>query len=235
MSNASGIAAILGIDASRAACSAAVLRDGRLLAAEGAAMARGQAEVLPPMIERVLATAGIAHRDIGAIAVPVGPGSFTGIRIALAAARGLALVTQARLIGIDGFAAALEAANATRPALVAIETGRGSYFVRRFGGNPADDTAVAILEAAAIAPLAPRDAFHLVAPAELDAIFADRADMRPMTANVADLAHAAARIALRILASDGRGSDGAALPPRPLYVAPPAVTMAAVTMAAQDR
>ncbi|MDZ4734890.1 MAG: tRNA (adenosine(37)-N6)-threonylcarbamoyltransferase complex dimerization subunit type 1 TsaB [Rhodospirillaceae bacterium] len=227
---ASTATTILGIDASRAACSAAVLREGRVLASDGQAMARGQAEVLPPMIERVLATAGIAHRGIGAIAVPVGPGSFTGIRIALAAARGLALVTQARLIGIDGFAAALEVAKATRPALVAIETGRGSYFVRRFGADPTDDTAVAILEAAAIAPLAPHGAFHLVAPAELEAIFADRADMLPMTANVADLAQAAARIASRILASDGRGSDGAALPARPLYVAPPTVTMAA-----QDR
>ncbi|MEX2295883.1 MAG: tRNA (adenosine(37)-N6)-threonylcarbamoyltransferase complex dimerization subunit type 1 TsaB [Dongiaceae bacterium] len=227
---ASGATTILGIDASRAACSVAVLRDGRMLAAEGQAMARGQAEVLPPMIERVLATAGIAHRDVGAIAVPVGPGSFTGIRIALAAARGLALVTQARIIGIDGFAAALEAAGAARPALVAIETGRGSYFIRRFGSDPTDDTAVAILDANAIAPLAPRGAFHLVAPTELDAVFADRADMQSMTANVVDLAQAAARIASRILAEDGSGSDGAALPPRPLYVAPPAVTMAA-----QDR
>jgi tRNA threonylcarbamoyladenosine biosynthesis protein TsaB len=202
-------------------------------------MARGQAEVLPPMIERVLAKAGVAHSAIEAIAVPVGPGSFTGIRIALAAARGLALVTGARIVGIDGFAAALEAAHATRPALIAIETGRGSYFVRRFGsdsvsdsaGDPAGDTAVAILDAVALTALAPAGTFHLVAPAELETTFAARPDAAAppdaiwKPAAFAELAPAAARIAARILASDGRGPDGAALPPRPLYAAPPAVTM----------
>jgi tRNA threonylcarbamoyladenosine biosynthesis protein TsaB len=173
----------------------------------------------------VLAKAGVAHSAIDAIAVPVGPGSFTGIRIALAAARGLALVTGARIVGIDGFATALEAANATRPALVAIETGRGSYFVRRFGSDPASDTAVAILDADALTTLAPAGRFHLVAPAVLEAAFAARPDAIWKPAALAGLAPAAAWIAARILASDGRGHDGAALPPRPLYVAPPAVTM----------
>jgi tRNA threonylcarbamoyladenosine biosynthesis protein TsaB len=220
-----GAPTILGIDASRAACSAAVLRGGILLAAGGQAMARGQAEVLPPTIERVLAKAGIVHSAIDAIAVPVGPGSFTGIRIALAASRGLALVTGARLVGIDGFAAALEAAGAIRPALVAIETGRGSYFVRRFDSDPAGDTAVAILEADALTVLAPAGRFDLVAPAELETAFAARTDAIRKPVALVELAQAAARIAARILASDGRGPDGAALPARPLYVAPPAITM----------
>ncbi|MEX2200949.1 MAG: tRNA (adenosine(37)-N6)-threonylcarbamoyltransferase complex dimerization subunit type 1 TsaB [Dongiaceae bacterium] len=220
-----GSATILGIDASRAACSAAILREGNMLAAEGQTMARGQAEVLPTMIERVLGKAGIVHSAIDTIAVLVGPGSFTGIRIALAAARGLALVTGARIVGIDGFAAALEAADATRPALIAIETGRGSYFVRRFDGDIAGATAVAILDADALATLAPAGRFHLVAPAEVEATFAARPDAVWKPAALAGLAPAAARIAARILASDGRGPDGAALAPRPLYVAPPAVTM----------
>ena len=222
---ASNTTTILGIDASRAACSAAVLRGGIVLATEGQAMTRGQAEILPPTIERVLAKAGIVHSAIDAIVVPVGPGSFTGIRIALAASRGLALVTGARLIGIDGFAAALEAAGATRPALVAIETGRGSYFVRRFDSDPAGDTAVAILEANALVALAPAGRFDLVVPAELEAAFAVRADAIAKPAALVELAQAAVRIAARILASDGRGPDGAALPPRPLYVASPAITM----------
>jgi tRNA threonylcarbamoyladenosine biosynthesis protein TsaB len=216
---------LLGIDSSRAACSAALLCGGRVLAAEGLAMERGQAEALPPMIERVLAKAGIAHRDIAAIAVPVGPGSFTGIRIALAAARGLALVTGARLIGIDGFAAAREAAGAGRPALVAIETGRGTYFVRRFAANPGDDTAVAILDADALMALAPGGRFHLVAPPALEAAFAEHRAATSMPAVLTDLAQAVARIADRILSNDGRGADGAPLPPRPLYVAPPAITL----------
>jgi len=223
------VPAILALDASRAACSVAVLRDGAIVASDGAAMARGQAEAMMPMVARVLTRAGMKAADAGIVAVPVGPGSFTGIRIALSAARGLALATGARLVGIDGFRVALEAARAARPAVVAIDTGRGDWFARRFGRDAGNDTAAAQLGADDIASLFPPDAFDLVAPDDLVAALAASNRMsaaarhRPL--DLSSLAIAAAQIAARIEADGGRGPDGAALPARPLYIAPPAVTM----------
>ena len=221
--------AILALDASRAACSVAVLRDGAIVAADGTAMARGQAEAMMPMVERALATAGLKAADAGIIAVPVGPGSFTGIRIALSAARGLALATGARIVGIDGFRVALEAAGAARPAVVAIDSGRGDWFVRRFARDKTDDTAAAQLGADDVASLFPSDSFDLLAPDDLIAAVAASkrlpAQARHRPLDLTRLAIAAAQIAARIEADRGRRPDGAALPPRPLYIAPAAITM----------
>ena len=223
------IPVILALDASRAACSAAVLRDGKIVAAEGTAMARGQAEAMMPMVADVLAKAGLQAGDAAIVAVPVGPGSFTGIRIALSAARGLALATGARIVGIDGFRVALEAADASRPAVVAIDSGRGDWFARRFARDAGDDTAPAQLGAGDVAALFPSGAFDLVAPDDLVAAVTalERlpATVRHRPLDLARLAIAAAQIAARIEADFGRGPDGAALPARPLYIAPPAVTM----------
>lgn len=223
------VPAILALDASRAACSAAVLRDGTLVAAEGAAMARGQAEAMMPMVARVLTKAGMQAADAGVIAVPVGPGSFTGIRIALSAARGLALATGARIVGIDGFRVALEAAGAEGPSVVAIDSGRGDWFARRFAHDRTNDTAPAQLGADDVAALFPSAAFDLVAPDDLIVALTASgrlpASARNRPLDLARLAIAAAQIAARIESDGGRGPDGAALPPRPLYIAPPAVTM----------
>ncbi|MGE5261644.1 MAG: tRNA (adenosine(37)-N6)-threonylcarbamoyltransferase complex dimerization subunit type 1 TsaB, partial [Actinomycetota bacterium] len=95
---------ILAMDTSMGACSAAVLcADGtaQSLHAREALMALGHAEALMPMVQEVLAKAGIAARELDLIAATVGPGSFTGVRIAIAAARGLALATEAKLYGTD--------------------------------------------------------------------------------------------------------------------------------------
>lgn len=83
-------AAVLAFDTACDACSAAVWRDGAVLAREFVAMARGQSEALLPMIERVMAAAKLEFADLAAIGVTVGPGAFTGLRIGLAAARAIA-------------------------------------------------------------------------------------------------------------------------------------------------
>lgn len=98
---------ILALDTSMGACSAAVLCAGdgtRALHARQIEMPRGHAEALMPMVQEVMAEAGIEPRDLDVIAATVGPGSFTGVRIAIAAARGLALVTKAKLFGTDSLA-----------------------------------------------------------------------------------------------------------------------------------
>lgn len=95
---------ILALDTSMGACSAAVLRaDGaaRALHLREQPMERGHAEALMPMVREVMQDAGLAFGALDLIAATTGPGSFTGVRIAIAAARGLALVTRAKLYGTD--------------------------------------------------------------------------------------------------------------------------------------
>lgn len=94
---------ILGFDTSAAHCAAALLCGTRVVAMRGEEMTRGQAERLMPLLEEVLAEAGIVWGDLARIGVGVGPGNFTGIRIGVSAARGLALALEIPAIGITGF------------------------------------------------------------------------------------------------------------------------------------
>jgi tRNA threonylcarbamoyladenosine biosynthesis protein TsaB len=125
---------VLGFDTSAAACSAALWRDGAVAAREHLAMARGHAEALIPMIERVMRGTGYGALD--AVAVTVGPGAFTGLRIGLAAARGIALAAAIPPIGVSAFAAVAaaipEGARAGRVIAVAIDTKRGDVYLQCF-------------------------------------------------------------------------------------------------------
>ena len=128
---------ILALDTSMGACSAAVLRAGdgtRRLHALHVEMPRGHAEALMPMVEEVLADAEIEARDLDLIAATVGPGSFTGVRIAIAAARGLALATGAKLFGTDSLtvmarAARLAGATPQGPFAIAVDARRGMLYL----------------------------------------------------------------------------------------------------------
>jgi len=127
---------ILALDTSMGACSAAVLRasDGtQRLNALQVEMQRGHAEALMPMVDEVMREAGVGAGDLDLIAATVGPGSFTGVRIAIAAARGLALVTQAGLFGTDSLtvmarAALTEGLVADGPFAVAVDARRGMLY-----------------------------------------------------------------------------------------------------------
>lgn len=94
---------VLGFDTSAAHCAAALLRGNVLLAERFEERARGQAERLFPLLEEILDDAGLSWSDLDAIGVGVGPGNFTGIRIAVSAARGLALGLGIPAVGISGF------------------------------------------------------------------------------------------------------------------------------------
>lgn len=89
---------VLAIDTSMQACSAAVFVDGRL-SEIFEARARGHADAIMPMISRVMAEAGVGFDTLDKLAVTTGPGTFTGVRVGVAAARGLALATSLPLIG----------------------------------------------------------------------------------------------------------------------------------------
>ena len=128
---------ILAIDTSSAACSAALIgADGRVIAAADERIGRGHAERLAPMIEEML-----DGRVPSSILVGVGPGSFTGIRVGIAAAHGLAIGWDVPLSGIDSLA--LTAATALAeldewPAEIGIahSGGHGELFVRAFHVRP---------------------------------------------------------------------------------------------------
>ncbi|WP_299375074.1 tRNA (adenosine(37)-N6)-threonylcarbamoyltransferase complex dimerization subunit type 1 TsaB [uncultured Tateyamaria sp.] len=96
---------ILGFDTSGPYCAAALLRGEVLLAETGEDMARGQAERLMGLLEDVLRGQGCDWRDLDALAVGTGPGNFTGIRIGVSAARGLALGLGIPAYGVTGFEA----------------------------------------------------------------------------------------------------------------------------------
>ncbi|HEV7464372.1 MAG TPA: tRNA (adenosine(37)-N6)-threonylcarbamoyltransferase complex dimerization subunit type 1 TsaB [Methyloceanibacter sp.] len=128
---------ILALDTSMGACSAAVLRAGggaRGRFARQEEMARGHAEALMPMVAEVMQQAGLAFPDLDLIAATVGPGSFTGVRIAIAAARGLALATRAKLYGTDSLTVMAKAALAAGavgpgPFAVAADARRGMLYL----------------------------------------------------------------------------------------------------------
>ncbi|MFS4582095.1 tRNA (adenosine(37)-N6)-threonylcarbamoyltransferase complex dimerization subunit type 1 TsaB [Phaeobacter sp. C3_T13_0] len=98
-------ALILGFDTSAAHCAAALLWGDQILASACETMARGQAERLISLLEEVLADGGASWSDLDALGVGIGPGNFTGIRIAVSAARGLALGLDIPAIGVNGFEA----------------------------------------------------------------------------------------------------------------------------------
>jgi tRNA threonylcarbamoyl adenosine modification protein YeaZ len=120
---------ILAFDTSAARCAAALVSGGRVLAARDEATDRGHVERLLPMIEALLAEAGAGWGDLDGIAVCTGPGNFTGLRVAVATARGLALALGVPAVGVTAFEAL---AAPDGPAAVAIEDRRGTVFVQAF-------------------------------------------------------------------------------------------------------
>lgn len=94
---------VLGIDSASAGCAACVVEDGAVLAQKSEAMERGQDARLIPLVQEVLAQAGKSYDALDRIAVTRGPGSFTGIRIGLAAARGIGLAAEKPVFGLDRF------------------------------------------------------------------------------------------------------------------------------------
>ncbi len=120
---------ILAFDTAAAHCAAALVQGETVLARRDAPMARGQAEHLLPMLEEMLAAANLRWPALDALAVCTGPGNFTGLRLAVAAARGLALALGRPAIGVTLFEAL--AAPWSGPVLVTLEDRRDGLFAQR--------------------------------------------------------------------------------------------------------
>ncbi|MCX7646251.1 MAG: tRNA (adenosine(37)-N6)-threonylcarbamoyltransferase complex dimerization subunit type 1 TsaB [Rhodobacteraceae bacterium] len=134
-------APVLAFDTSAAHCAAALLRGGEILAERAEPMERGQAERLMPMLAGMLAGQGLAWRDLGLIAVGTGPGNFTGVRLAVAAARGLAMSLGVPAVGVTALEAA--AYGLPRPVLAALDARRGEVFLQLFDGAESPPPALA--------------------------------------------------------------------------------------------
>ncbi|MCE2890372.1 MAG: tRNA (adenosine(37)-N6)-threonylcarbamoyltransferase complex dimerization subunit type 1 TsaB [Hyphomonadaceae bacterium] len=124
---------ILAIDTALNACSTALLRSGELLVSRTEPMAKGQAERLAPMTRELLAGVGIRPSQIDRIAVTRGPGAFTGLRIGLAFARGLAVALDRPCVGVSTLEVLAHGASALRT--VAVIEVAGSLFVGAWEGR----------------------------------------------------------------------------------------------------
>ena len=125
---------LLSFDTSAAHCAAAVLSGDRITVSRFEPMEKGQAERLMPMLEEVLSDAGLGWRDLTALAVGVGPGNFTGIRIGVAAARGLALGLCIPAVGVTRLEAL--AHGLATPVMAVEDARRGAVYVQGFGMAP---------------------------------------------------------------------------------------------------
>jgi tRNA threonylcarbamoyladenosine biosynthesis protein TsaB len=131
---------ILAIDTALDACSAGVLDTdaGKLIALESQPMKRGHAEALMPLIARVIKEAGIAFASFDRIAVTTGPGSFTGLRVGLSAARGIALAADKTVVGLTtltAYAAPVVSDNAGRPVISAIDARHDQVYFQVVSGD----------------------------------------------------------------------------------------------------
>jgi tRNA threonylcarbamoyladenosine biosynthesis protein TsaB len=127
---------VLAFDTAGSACSVAVGRGEATLAQERREMRHGHAEALLPMIDRAMAAAALIPADIDIVATSIGPGGFTGIRVGLAAAQGLALAARAELVGVTSFVAvAALMPEADTPMLVALDSRREDFYVQVFAGD----------------------------------------------------------------------------------------------------
>ena len=203
---------LLALDAALGRCSAAVLLDGAIAAERQFEGERGEAALLPALAGEVLAASGLRAASLDAVAVTVGPGSFTGLRAALALAEGLCAGSGARLLGVTVAEALAEAVTlpAGRTLWIVLDSRRRDRIFLAADGTvramrPADLPCPAgpVALAGDAAPLAAA----WLAERGADVLLTDA--WLPRAADVA-------RVALRRL--------GGAIPPlaaRPLYLDPP--------------
>lgn len=119
---------LLAIESSASSVSVAVLSDQKVLGYRWEKMERGQGEALIPLIQSLLAELGLDIQAITAVAVAVGPGSFTGVRVALSAARAVGLALNVPVMGVTNFEVA--SFELPKPLTVVLDTKRGDYYTQ---------------------------------------------------------------------------------------------------------
>ncbi|CAN0245947.1 unnamed protein product [Discosporangium mesarthrocarpum] len=142
---------ILGLETSADICAGALVADGEVLGVSRLEMSRGHAEALVPMVQDIAAIAGVELAALDLIGVTRGPGSFTGVRTGLAAARGFAIAADAPAIGVSSLQAvacnAVRALTGTGPVLCVLDTRRADYFAQTFDQAGAEISAPGVMNA----------------------------------------------------------------------------------------
>ncbi|RDV03937.1 tRNA (adenosine(37)-N6)-threonylcarbamoyltransferase complex dimerization subunit type 1 TsaB [Undibacter mobilis] len=210
---------ILAIDTALEACSVVLMNGDAVVAREHQAMARGHAEALMPMIERLRETASLDFATLDRIAVTVGPGSFTGLRVGIAAARGIGLAAGNPVVGVTtlgAYAAPLIAADTSTPVVAAIDARHHHVYLQAFDGDGTTRIKPAYLSIAdaarRIAPFIPRlvgNAAQLLAAAWPD----DEPSPVAVEQQAAPSIDWVARL--------GTVVDPASAPPKPFYLKAP--------------
>ncbi len=207
---------VLAIDTAANLCAACIFDEaagvelGRAVLDLGG---KGHAEALIGVIETALQAADCRYRDIGRIGVSIGPGSFTGVRIGVATARGLALALAVEAIGISALEAVAVEARAVspgRPVLAVIPAGRGVVYAALYDDTGALILGPSLLTEEAAAGHAGLDGTVLTGPAA--ALLGGGGQLVHASGASADVATYA-----RLAAAAPAGSPK----PRPLYLRPP--------------
>lgn len=211
---------LLAIDTALNACSAAIIdgRQGeewRVLASVSSAGGKGNAERLLPLLEQLKQQAGVELADLDGIAATVGPGSFTGIRTALATARGLGLALGKPVWGVTTTQAlAVAAAEAGRGTVAVIDARRDEVYIQVFAADGAPATEPLLLALKDAVALLPPEPLQLVGSGS--ALLKDAAGRDDLVLSPADPDPdpvIVARLAARMPAPDHA--------PAPLYIRPP--------------
>ena len=206
---------VLALDTSMAACSVCVYDagSGRVLASRHEFMDRGQAEALAPMVQETMASAGVAFKDLARIAVTTGPGTFTGVRIGLAMARGLGVALTIPVTGINSLAAiACNERAGDLPIVVAVDARANDIYFAPYDASGHELTApviVTLADAHKCMPGRPSRLLGTAADLLLDKkhVRSDAGDL-PVAANFVKLA---------------ASIPSSTVPPEPLYLRPPDV------------
>jgi tRNA threonylcarbamoyladenosine biosynthesis protein TsaB len=216
---------LLAIDTAAAGCSVALCRAGAVLAERREEMARGQSERLLPMVAALLLETGVAFEALEALAVTLGPGTFTGVRIGLAAAKGLALALDIPLFGVTCFEVAVAGLSGAsdRTVLVALESKRRDLYIQVFPASPCHPRPMLACDPEALAAQlrgVPGES-PVVAVGNAAVRAAAALAPRPVIVGPASEHSAAARAGLLAL----RRCPGNDPPLSPIYLRPPDVTL----------
>ncbi|MBP1858053.1 tRNA (adenosine(37)-N6)-threonylcarbamoyltransferase complex dimerization subunit type 1 TsaB [Rhizobium herbae] len=208
---------VLAIDTAGTGCFAAVYdsADDVVLASAGADIGRGHAEQLMAFIDEALAASGKSLPDIDRIAVTIGPGSFTGIRVGVAAARGFALALGVPAIGVSVLAALAGSAREAHPGqavLAAMDAKRDELYCQSFEADGTPRSQAQILELS--------EALGILA--DFDGIVCGTATKHLIDTPPADVAQTD-MTDIRIVARLGAAADPSRGKPSPLYLRGPDV------------
>jgi tRNA threonylcarbamoyladenosine biosynthesis protein TsaB len=205
----------LGIDTALKSCSAAILDDRAVLAAERLPLEKGHAEHLAPMVARVLASAGVAVKDLDRVGVIVGPGGFAGVRVGLAFARGLGLGTKLKVVGVTSLAALAAAVREAKLIAAVIDARRDQVYAALYESG-------VVREAPFVAsPTEALSRLSAVARGERVALVGDGVGLLGTPPPHFFAAGAAAEIDPAIVARIALEAPAPVAPPAPLYLRPP--------------